>query len=120
MSFSILNNVSSLMAQNQVGLTNAALQKTLGRLASGSRINSGADDAAGLAISDGLNANVAALNQSTENATNPIGSLQTADGALAQVTALLNRSITRATEASSTGLSTSQQTAIDTEFQALL
>jgi flagellin len=67
-----------------------------------------------------LNANVAALNQSSLNATNAIGSLQTADGALSQVTALLNRSVTLATEASNTGLSASQQTAINNEFQSLL
>jgi len=120
MSLSILNNIAALDAENQLDITTAAANKSLQELSSGSRINSGADDAAGLAISDGLNANVAALNQSTENATNAVGSLQTADGALSQVTALLNRSITLATEASSTGLSTSQQTAIDTEFQALL
>ena len=63
---------------------------------------------------------MAALNQSALNATNAVGSLQTADGALAQVTALLNRSVTLATEASNTGLSTSQAAAIDGEFQALL
>lgn len=120
MSLSILNNISALQATNQLAITTTAANKSLQELSSGSRINSGSDDAAGLAISDGLNANVAALNQSSLNATNAVGSLQTADGALAQVTALLNRSITLATEASSTGLSAKQSTAIDTEFQALL
>ena len=120
MSLSILNNISALQAENQLSITSAAANKSLQQLSSGSRINSGSDDAAGLAISDGLNANVAALNQSSLNATNAVGSLQTADGALAQVTALLNRSITLATEASSNGLSTAQSTAINTEFQALL
>ena len=120
MSLSILNNISALQAENQLAITSAAASKSLQQLSSGSRINSGSDDAAGLAISDGLNANVAALNQSSLNATNAVGALQTADGALAQVTALLNRSVTLATEASSSGLSTSQSTAIDTEFQALL
>jgi flagellin len=120
MSLSILNNISALQAENQLAITSAAAAKSLQQLSSGSRINSGSDDAAGLAISDGLNANVAALNQSSLNATNAVGSLQTADGALAQVTALLNRSVTLATEASSSGLSTSQSTAINTEFQALL
>ena len=120
MSLSILNNIPALQAENQLSITTTAANKSLQQLSSGSRINSGSDDAAGLAISDGLNANVAALNQSSLNATNSIGSLQTADGALAQITALLNRSVTLATEASSTGLSSSQSTAIDTEFQALL
>ena len=120
MSLSILNNISSLQAQNQLNITTSAASKSLQQLSSGSRINSGSDDAAGLAISDGLNANVAALNQSSLNATNAVGTLQTADGALSQITALLNRSVTLATEASTTGLSSSQSTAIDTEFQALL
>ena len=120
MSLSILNNISALQAENQLTLTNAAAAKSLQQLSSGSRINSGSDDAAGLAISDGLNANVAALNQSSLNATNATGALQTADGALAQVTSLLNRSVTLATEASNSGLSASQSAAINTEFQALL
>ena len=120
MALSILNNISALEAENQLTVTTAAANKSLQQLSSGSRINSGSDDAAGLAISDGLNANIAALNQSALNATNAVGSLQTADGALAQITALLNRSVTLATEAANVGLSQSQSTAIDTEFQALL
>src|SRR5271167_849830 len=98
MSLSILNNIPSLNAENQINITNAALQKTLQQLSSGSRINSGADDAAGLAIANGLNANVAALNQSSANAANGVGALQTADGALSQVSTLLNRAVTLATE----------------------
>jgi len=64
MAFNILYNVPSLAAQNQMNMTSASLQQTLFRLSSGSRINSGADDAAGLAIADGLQANVTALTQS--------------------------------------------------------
>jgi len=120
MSLSILNNISALQAENQLTLTSAAAAKSLQQLSSGSRINSGSDDAAGLAISDGLNANVAALNQSSLNATNAVGALQTADGALSQISSLLNRSVTLATEASNSGLSLNQSKAIDTEFQALL
>ncbi len=99
MSLSILNNIPSLVAQNQLSITNQNLQKTLFRLSSGSRINSGADDAAGLAIADGLKANETALTQSAQNASNGVGALQVADGALAQVTTLLNRAVTLATEA---------------------
>jgi flagellin len=120
MSLSILNNIPALQADNQLNITTQAANKSLQELSSGSRINSGSDDAAGLAISDGLNANVAALNQSSLNATNAVGSLQTADGALSQITSLLNRSVTLATEGSSSGLSASQSTAINNEFQALL
>jgi len=120
MGLSILYNISALQAENQLSITTAAANKSLQQLSSGSRINSGADDAAGLAISNGLNANIAALNQSALNATNATGALQTADGALGQITTLLNRSVTLATEASTSGLSSSQYTAINTEYIALL
>ena len=73
MALSILTNIPSLAAQNQLSVTNSNLQKTLFRLSSGSRINSGADDAAGLAIADGLHANVTALTQSARNATDGVG-----------------------------------------------
>src|SRR6266478_6499615 len=94
MPIGILNNIPSLVAENNLGITNQNLQKTLFRLSSGSRINSGADDAAGLAIADGLKANTTALTQSAQNASSGVGALQVADGALAQVTTLLNRAIT--------------------------
>jgi flagellin len=120
MSLSILNNISSLMAQNQLQVTNNNLQSTLFQLSSGSRINTGADDPAGLAIADGLNANITALNQSVQNANNGVGALQVADGALSQVTSLLNRAVTLATEASNGGLSTAQASALNNEFNSIL
>jgi flagellin len=64
MSLSILNNISSLQAQNSLNMTATSLNKTLQQLSTGQRINSGADDAAGLAIANGLQANVTALTQS--------------------------------------------------------
>jgi flagellin len=99
------------------------LQNTLTQLSTGLRINSGSDDAAGLSIANGMQANISALTQSAQNATNGIGMLQTADGALSQVTTLLSRAVTLATEASNGGLSTgtnSQSAALDTEFQSIL
>jgi flagellin len=119
MALSILNNISSLSAQNQLALTKSALDKTLLALSSGSRINSGADDAAGLAIADGLNANITALTQSARNATDGVGELQVADGALSQITSLLNRAVTLATESSTGTVSDSQRTALDAEFTAI-
>ncbi|HEY1802517.1 MAG TPA: flagellin [Terriglobales bacterium] len=119
MSLSILNNISSLSAQNQLNLTQMSLNKTLQQLSSGSRINSGADDAAGLAIADGLNANITALTQSTRNATDGVGMLQVADGALSQITSLLNRAVTLATESSTGTVSDSQRTALDAEFTSI-
>jgi flagellin len=116
MALSILNNIASLTAQNQLSITQTNLQKTLFQLSSGSRINSGADDAAGLAIANGLQANVTALTQSANNAASGIGSLQVADSALSQVTTLLNRAVTLSTEAATGTVSSSQRGALDAEF----
>ncbi len=116
MALSILNNIPSLAAQNQLSITGSSLQKTLFRLSSGSRINSGADDAAGLAIADGLHANVTALTQSARNATDGIGMLQVADGALGQITSLLNRAVTLSTEAASDTVTSDQITALNSEY----
>jgi flagellin len=116
MAISILNNIASLEAQNQLQITQNNLQKTLFQLSSGSRINSGADDAAGLAIANGLQANITALSQSANNANNGVGALQVADGALSQVTTLLNRAVTLATEASTGTISSAQRGALDAEF----
>src|ERR1700742_4578639 len=116
MAISILNNIASLEAQNQLSITQSNLQKTLFQLSSGSRINSGADDAAGLAIANGLQANITALTQSANNANDGVGSLQVADGSLSQVTTLLNRAVTLATEASTGTGSSAQRGALDAEF----
>jgi len=116
MAISILNNIASLTAQNQLSITQTNLQKTLFQLSSGSRINSGADDAAGLAIANGLHANVTALTQSANNASSGIGALQVADGALSQVTTLLNRAVTLSTEAATGTVSSAQRGALDAEF----
>jgi flagellin len=116
----ILNSISSLNAENALSLTQANLQKSLTQLSTGLKINTGADDAAGLSIANGLQANIAALTQSSSNASDGIGALQTADGAMSQVTTLLNRAVTLATEASNGGLSTTQSTALDTEYQSIL
>ncbi|HTV66772.1 MAG TPA: flagellin [Bryocella sp.] len=120
MAISILNNIPAMAAENQLSMTQANLQNTLEQLASGSRINSGADDAAGLAIVDGLQANVTALTQSALNANEGVGKLQVADGALSQVTDLLNRAVTLATEsANGTVNDGSQRQALDAEFQSI-
>ncbi len=119
MALSVLNNIASLAAQNQLTITNGNLQKALFQLSSGSRINTGADDAAGLAIADGLHANITALTQSARNANDGVGELQVADGSLAAVTTLLNRSITIATEAATGTVSDAQRIALNDEFTAI-
>src|ERR1700712_5976900 len=123
MALTILNNISALTAQNSLSNTQMNLQKTLTQLSTGLKINSGSDDAAGLSIANGMQANIAALTQSQQNANNGIGMLQTADGALSQVTTLLNRAVTLATEAANGNITTGtngQASALDTEFQSIL
>ena len=117
---SVLNSVSQLNAENALSSTQASLQNTLTQLSTGLKINSGADDPAGLSIAAGLGANIAALTQSSQNASNGVGLLQTADGALSQVTSLLNQAVTLATEAANGQLTAAQSTAADTAYQSIL
>ena len=119
MSISLLNNISSLEAQNALSMTQMNLNNTLQQLSTGQRINSGADDAAGLAIANGLSANITALTQSVRNASDGVGFLQVADGALSQITTLLNRAVTLATEAATGTVSDTQRQALDAEFSSI-
>ena len=120
MSLGVLNNLSAVYAENYLNNTNSSLNTVLQQLSSGSKINSGADDAAGLSLVNGLQANQQALNQSETNASEGVGLLQVADGALSQVTSLLNRAVTLATEASNGTLDSSQDTAANQEYQSIL
>jgi flagellin len=120
MALGVLNNLSAIYAENNLNNTNNSLQTVLQQLSSGSRINSGADDAAGLSLVNGLEANQTALTQSATNATEGVGLLQVADGALSQVTSLLDRAVTLATEASNGTLNTTQEAAANQEYQSIL
>ena len=115
-SFSVLNNIPSVNGQNALTVNNLNLARTLNRLSTGKRINSGADDAAGLQIADSLRGNVMALNQAIRNANDGISVLQIADGALSQVTDLLWRAITLAEEAESDIVSSTGRMALQQEF----
>ena len=119
MSLTILNNVSGLEAQNSLQQTSMSLNQTLEALSTGKRINSGADDPAGLAIANGLEANVTALTQSVQNATDGVGMLQVADGALSQITTLLNSAVSLATESATGTVSDSQRSALQAEFASI-
>jgi flagellin len=116
----VLNNISSIYAQNNLNNTQMSLESVLNQLSSGMRINSGADDAAGLALADGLEANVSELAQSAQNASQGVGYLQTADGALSQVNSMMNRAVTLATESANGTLNTSQLSAANQEYQSIL
>jgi flagellin len=120
MALGVLNNISAIYAQNNLSNTQAALQKTLQQLSSGSRINSGADDAAGLSLSNGLQAASTALSQSAKNASEGVDMLQVADGAMSQITNLLNRAVTLATEASNGTMKQSQIDAANAEYTNIL
>jgi flagellin len=120
MSLGVLNNINAIYAENNLNNTSNSLSTVLNQLSSGSKINSGADDAAGLSLVDGLQANSMALSQSQTNSTEGVGLLTVADGALSQVTNLLNRAVTLATEASNGTLNSSQDTAANQEYQSIL
>ncbi len=120
MALGVLNNLSAIYAENNLNNTSNSLQTVLQQLSSGSRINSGADDAAGLSLVNGLEANQTALTQSGTNATEGAGLLKVADGALSQVTSLLDRAVTLATEASNGTLNPTQEGAANQEYQSIL
>jgi flagellin len=120
MALGVLNNLSAIYAENNLNNTNNSLQTVLQQLSSGSKINSGADDAAGLSLVNGLQANQTALMQSETNATEGVGLLDVADGALSQVTNLLDRAVTLATEASNGTLNSTQDAAANQEYQSIL
>lgn len=120
MSLGVLNNISAIYAQNNLANTQMSLQKTLQQLSSGSRINSGADDAAGLSLANGLQASATALSQSAKNASEGVDMLQVADGAMSQISSLLNRAVTLATEASNGTMNSAQIGAANAEYLNIL
>jgi len=87
----IASNSAALRAQNGSRMANNALNTAMARLSSGSRINSAADDAAGLAISNSMQSQITGMNQAISNANDGISLAQTADGALNEVTNSLQR-----------------------------
>ena len=114
-SSSVLNNIASLVAQQSLQKSGMGLEKTLFRLSTGLRIRSGADDAAGLAIADGLRGQIRTLQQSTRNANDGIGFVQTADSALSETQNLLTRAASLLTQAA-TDTNSGQLAAIEGEL----
>ncbi len=99
----INNNISALNAIRSLNATSADLQVSLERLSSGLRINRAADDAAGLTISENLRSQINGLNQAIDNASTAINLINTAEGALSETTARLQRIRTLAVQAANTG-----------------
>ena len=114
--FSILNNIAGINAQNQLVINNMNLTRTFARLSSGKRLNSGADDAAGLQIADSLRANVRAMDQATRNANDGISVAQIADGALQEISNILVRAVTLAEEAATETVDSSGRASLMAEF----
>ena len=112
-SFSIVNNVASVNAQANLSATSLGLNKALTRLSSGLRINNSGDDAAGLAVANQYRSDVAILNQGIRNANDGLSTLQTRDSALNNISTLLDRLATLATQASSSSNGASVSTLSD-------
>lgn len=117
---SVKTNVASLIAQRQLSNTNMDLQKNIAKLSSGYRINTAADDAAGLAVSENMTTDIRALNQSARNANDGISMLQTAEGALGEAQGILQRMRELATQANSGGIDDTQRGLLDLEFKELI
>jgi flagellin len=115
MSLSINSNIPSLVAQENLNGSGSALSQAITRLSSGKRINSAADDAAGLAISTSLQTQINGLNQGVSNANNGVSLVQTASTGLAQITASLQRIRSLAGEAAGGTLTTANQQALQQE-----
>ncbi|MFT4436221.1 flagellin [Caballeronia sp. 15715] len=111
----INSNLNSLVAQQNLNTSQSALSQAITRLSSGKRINSAADDAAGLAISNRMQTQINGLNQGVSNANDGVSMIQTASSGLAQITSSLQTIRTLAVQASSGSLSASDQAALQQE-----
>ena len=116
----INTNVMALNASNMLAGNQGAVQKSINKLSSGLRINSAADDAAGLAISEKMRSQIRGLDQAESNAQDGISLIQTAEGALQQTTDILQRMRELVIKSENDGvLSPEDKTAIETEMTEL-
>ena len=119
MPLSISTNIASLTAQRSFLNSNAALETAYERLASGKRINSAHDDAAGLAVATDLSSRVSGLNQAVRNVNDGVSMVQIMEGTLDEVTSILQRMRDLAVQASSGGLTSTEQTYLQSEITTL-
>ncbi|MFN8638369.1 MAG: flagellin [Dehalococcoidia bacterium] len=115
----INTNVAAIGAQRNLSVTGSKMGKALEKLSSGLRINRAADDAAGLSISEGLRAQIRGLKQGSRNAQDGVSMIQTAEGALTETHALLQRMRELTVQAANSTLGANDRTAIGTEIQTL-
>jgi flagellin len=118
--FGISTNVSSITAQTNMWRTSANMRKSISRLSSGLRVESAADDAAGMAVSENLKAQNRGFKQAMRNANEGVGILQVAESAYQKSSDILTRMRELAVQAASDGLSDTERGYLDTEFQDLL
>ena len=119
MALVINTNIASLNAQRNMTTSQLALNRSMQRLSSGLRINSARDDAAGLAISDRMTAQIRGLNQASRNANDGISMAQTAEGALQETTNLLQRMRELSVQAANDTNTTTDRASLDAEFKQL-
>lgn len=115
----IANNISALSAFNVLSKSNSPFQKTLQQLSSGLRINSAADDAAGLAISERMRSQIGGLDRATRNVQDGISLLQTAEGGLEATTSILQRMRELSVQAANDVLTQQDRGYIQTEIEQL-
>lgn len=119
MGFRINTNVSSISAQRSLGVNNREAESTLSKLSSGSRITKAADDAAGLAISEKMKANIRSMKQADRNTNDGISMIQTAEGGLNEVSSILTRMRELAVQTSSDTVGDSERGMSNLEYQNL-
>jgi flagellin len=119
MGLRINQNIAAMNAYRNLSVTDGQMAKSLEKLSSGFRINRAADDAAGLAISEGLRAQVGGLKVGVRNAQDGISVAQTAEGALTEVHSMLQRMNDLAVQYNNGTQSTESQAALSAEFDAL-
>ncbi|HHU83269.1 MAG TPA: flagellin [Firmicutes bacterium] len=112
----IVNNISAMNTHRQLGIADGNLSKSLERLSSGLRINRAGDDAAGLAISEKMRAQIRGMNQAVRNAQDGISVIQTAEGALAEVHNMLNRMRELTVQAGNSTLTDGDKQKLNDEF----
>jgi flagellin len=118
-SFSVVTNIASVNAQANLYATNIGLRQALTRVSSGFRINNSGDDAAGLAVANAYRSQVAITTQGIRNANDGLSTLQIKDGALDNISRLLDRMATLATQAASASFTGSRDT-LNNEFQDVI
>jgi flagellin len=119
MALSVLTNVASLNAQRNLAATQSSLAQSIGRLSSGMRINTAADDAAGLGISENLKADLRSMAQAQRNANDGVSMTQVAEGAMGEIAGIVTRMRELAVQSANQTLGGTERGYIQTEFTQL-